>query len=186
MTGIVVLIVIGLIAFIFIAYKPAKGQEQKQPQPQIKTEPIEDPERETPQSESKLFRIAGINNYCNYSDIGPISGELRNEPDNRYDKNAVMVLEANKNKLLGYIAKQDQPEYRKIANGEDRRPFVGYIEKFENEEGETRYFGVIRTYANEDEAEMMKDIQNDWDFLHAAFKIRSYNKRLDILNQFKY
>ena len=142
-------------------------------------------QRPTPQHPSRRFKIAGLHNYCGYKDIGPISGELRNEPDNRYDKQAVMVIEANKEKLLGYIAKDEKAEYRKISQNQDRRPFVGYIEEFANEDGEARLFGVIRTYQGPAD-EIMTDMQNDWEFLHEAFSIKSYETRMQVLEQFKY
>lgn len=138
-----------------------------------------------PESPYKCFRIAGINNYCDRSDIGPISGELRKEPENRYDRNAVMILEANKEKLLGYIPKDHQSIYKKISGGMDRRPFVGFIDTFINEDGRTCFFGVIRTYAGEDDV-VMNDARNDWDFLHAAYRIKSHEKRMEVLDQFKY
>ena len=188
MVGIAVIFILATVVCLMISLKQGSA---KTPEVQANPAPVEikdeqDPERRTPQSKSKYFRIAGIGNYASFADIGPISGELRKEPENKYDKKAVMVLEANREKLLGYIAKNDQPAYIEISEGKDHRPFVGYIEQFSNSEGEIRLFGVIRTYSNEDEDEMMQDMQNDWDFLHAAFKIKSYERRLDILEQFKY
>lgn len=138
-----------------------------------------------PKSPYKCFRIAGINNYCDFSDVGPISGELRKEPENRYDRNAVMIIEANKEKILGYIPKHQQAEYKKISQGMDRRPFVGFIETFINEDGRRAIYGIIRTYSGKDDT-VMDDAQNDWNYLHTAFAIKSHEKRQEALNQFKY
>lgn len=184
------ILIIVFIVVIFIV-RALLASENK-PQPKQKTvinqqtedEPI-NPIPTYPESPYKCFRIAGISNYCNFSDVGPISGELRKEPENRYDRNAVMILEANKEKLLGYIPKDHQSIYKKISEGKDRRPFVGFIDTYINEDGRTCLFGVIRTYSGEDDV-VLNDAQNDWDFLHAAFRIKSYEKRMEVLDQFKY
>ncbi len=138
-----------------------------------------------PASRYKCFKIAGISNYCNFSDVGPISGELRKEPENRYDHNAVMIIDANKEKILGYIPKHQQVDYKMISQGMDRRPFVGYIDTFINEDGRRAIYGIIRTYSGEEDV-VMEDAQNDWSFLHAVFRIRSHEKRQEVLEQFKY
>ena len=141
--------------------------------------------REITQSSNAIFKIAGITRYCNYSDIGPICGELRKDPDNKYDKKAVMVIEANNEKILGYIAKVDQNKYYSIVGDNDSIPFIGYIEKFENDEGKCSIFGVIRAYVSNTES-ALEDAQNDWDYLQKVFKLRSYDKRIEALDKFKY
>lgn len=185
--GIVLIIIVAVTVLICVV--ASKSSKEETPTDQNKkSEATVDPksiERPTPQHPSKRFRIAGLHNYCGIRDIGPISGELRNEPDNKHDKQAVMVIEANKEKLLGYIPKDEKAEYRKISQNQDRRPFVGYIEQFANEDGEIRLFGIIRTYQGTDD-EIMPDIQNEWNFLHEAFSIKSYEVRMQVLEQFKY
>lgn len=151
---------------------------------------VEEPQPEklirTPgQCKSDFFRIAGISNYCDHRDIGLISGQMRDNPENEYDPNAVLIAEAHREQLLGYVAKNELKAYRNIAGKRTWMPFVGYIEQFTNEEGEVRLFGVVRTYAGEESA-VMADAQKDWDFLVEAFKIRSYEKRMEVLDQFKF
>lgn len=182
----IILIVAALILiYIIISMSSSQDNTESAEQDAVhQEEDLVDPIITYPESEYESFRIAGISKYCDESDIGPISGELRNEPENRYDKNAVMVIEANKEKILGYIPKDQKAEYKKISQGQDRRPFVGYIETFINEDGEQCVFGIIRTYSGEDD-DVMNDAQNDWDFLHAAFRIKSYDKRMEVLDQFK-
>ena len=181
--GIVLIIIVAVTVLIcIVASTSSKEEAPTVPESTLDHNEIEIP---TPQHPSRRFRIAGLHNYCGIRDIGPISGELRNEPDNKHDKQAVMVIEANKEKLLGYIPKDEKAEYRKISQNLDRRPFVGYIETFISEEGETRLFAVIRTYQGPED-EIMTDLQNDWKFLHAAFRIKSKEIRMQVLDQFKY
>ena len=184
------ILIIFFVVVIFIARALLASESKPQPKQETSSkqqaeEKLIKPILTYPESPYKCFRIAGISNYCNRSDIGPISGELRKEPENRYDRNAVMILEANKEKLLGYIPKDHQSIYKKISGGKDRRPFVGFIDTYINEDGKTCLFGVIRTYSGEDDV-VMNDAQNDWDFLHAAFRIKSHEERMEVLDKFKY
>lgn len=179
---IIIFIVIAVILlFVLIAFK----SESQSADPSQPLEPLEIPKRKEPVSASESFRIAGISEYCNLSDVGVISGELIDEPENRYDKDAVVIIDANKNQVLGYVSKNDKKAYRKIAQGKNRMPFVGYIESFVNEDGKTCVFGIVRTYAGDEET-VLSDAQNDWDFLLSVFKIRSYEYRIYFLEQFKY
>lgn len=137
------------------------------------------------ESKSECFRIAGLSHHCSYSDIGPISGEMIDEPKNKYDSDAVMIVEANRTQLLGYIGRDEKRAYRKFADGRKRMPFVGFIERYVTEDGRTCLFGIVRTYLADEET-IQKDGNNDWEFLEQAFKIKSYEKRMEVLNQFKY
>ena len=179
------IVLIAVLVFIGLVLSSGKQQPVKPQQNEVKSEVSPRPIMTYPESPYKCFRIAGISNYCNRSDIGPISGELMNDPDNRYDKSAVMIVEAHKEKIIGYIPKDQKAEYRKISEGQDRRPFVGYIERFTNEDGEQRLYGIIRTYSGDLDV-IMSDMENDWSFLQAAFKIKSYDERIEVLNQYKY
>lgn len=142
-------------------------------------------ERVLPTSKSASFRIAGISHHCSYEDIGVISGELIDDPDNAYDKDAVKIVEANKTQLLGYIAKDAKEEYREIAAGKTRMPFVGFIEQAKDDDGRAYLFGIVRTYSG-DEDTVMADAQNDWDFLQKAFTVKRYDTRMNLLEQFKW
>lgn len=184
--GIIIIVAALILIFIIVSMSSSNDKTTKVKQEAVhhQEEPV-NPILTYPESPYKSFRIAGISNYCDRSDIGPICGELRKDSENRYDRSAVMVIEANKEKILGYIPRDQKADYKKISQGQDRRPFVGYIETFINEEGQQCVYGVIRTYAGEEET-VMEDAQNDWEFLNAAFRIKSYEKRIEVLNQFKY
>ena len=179
---IIILIVIAIILlFVLIAFK----SDAQSSEPLRAIEPLEIPTRKEPKSISESFRIVGISKYCTLSDVGLISGELIDEPENKYDKDAVVIIDANKNQVLGYVSKNDKKAYRKIAQGKNRMPFVGYIESFVNEDGKKCVFGIVRTYAGDEET-VLSDAQNDWGFLQSVFNIRSYESRMDLLDQFKY
>lgn len=184
--GIIIIVAVLILIFIIVLMSSSKDETTTATQKTVhQQEELVEPILTYPESPYRCFRIAGISNYCDMSDIGPICGELRNDPENKYDKSAVMVIEANKEKILGYIPKDQKADYKKISQGQDRRPFVGFIDTFINEDGKTCLFGVIRTYSGEDDV-VMNDAQNDWDFLHAAFRIKSYDKRMEVLDKFKY
>ena len=148
-------------------------------------EPAAPIDRIFPKSTTACFRIAGISHHCSRRDIGAISGELIDEPNNPHDRNAVMIIDADTTMLLGYIAKEEKKEYRKIADGKARMPFVGFIEQYENCDGEMCLYGIVRTYAG-DEVTVMSDAQNDWDFIQGAFTIKSYEERIRMLDQLKW
>lgn len=181
-----IFVLVIVFAVMILIYIISFNSSTQQTQPDVlQLEDIPDPVLSVPQSEYKTFRIAGITNYCNRSDIGCISGELRKDPDNPYDKKAVMIIEANKEKLIGYISRNEKEQYLKFSNNLDRRPFVGYIETYINNEGRTTLYGIIRSYSGDDEI-VMNDMQNDWEFLHEAFRIKDYEKRIEVLDRFKY
>lgn len=107
------------------------------------------------------------------------------DPKNPHDREAVMIVEANKTQLLGYIGRDEKSAYRKFADGHKRMPFVGFIEEYITDDGRACLFGVVRSYLGDEET-VQKDADNDWEFLEKAFRIRSYEKRIEVLNQFKF
>lgn len=172
------IIVVVIVILISLLYK-------KKTQGVPDNEVTVDIERVFPISKTASFRIAGISHHCDRRDIGVISGELIDDPDNSYDKDAVMIADANKNQLLGYIAKDAKEEYREIAAGKTRMPFVGFIEQAKDDDGRAYLFGIVRTYSG-DEDTVMADAQNDWDFLQKAFTVKRYDTRMNLLEQFKW
>lgn len=174
-----VLLAILFVILVSVFMPKAKAKPDEPYEPAV---PID---RIFPKSTTACFRIAGISHHCSRRDIGAISGELIDELDNAYDKNAVMIVDANKTQLLGYIAKEEKKEYRKIADGKARMPFVGFIEQYENCDGEMCLYGIVRIYAGDEET-VMSDAQNDWDFIQGAFTIKSYEERIRMLDQLKW
>lgn len=142
-------------------------------------------ERIYPESKSEWFRIAGISHHCSRRDIGMISGEMIDDPKNPHDRDAVMIVEARRTQLLGYIGRDEKRAYRKFADGRKRMPFVGFIEEYITEDGRACLFGVVRSYSGDEET-VQKDADNDWEFLEKAFRIRSYEKRMEALDRFKF
>ena len=69
--------------------------------------------------------IAGIERYCDKSDIGYIIGRVMPEPNNEYNPKAMVVKDLD-GKKLGYIAESQLEDYRAWSNGVVL-PFVGYI-----------------------------------------------------------
>ena len=176
----IIIVILAVTLGVFLLYcfsRPAN----EEPQETLETMP----ELKKPVSENDSFKISGISHHCYRGDIGLVSGETIDDPENKYDKNAVMIVDANKEKILGYIAKGDQRRYRSLAKSRPRMPFVGYIEKYHNEEGEVCLFGVIRVYSNDNEDALMSDLNSDWDYLKHAFRIRAYQDRMDALDRFK-
>lgn len=167
-----------LLIILVSVFMPSKKEE-------VSSETIDPVERKKPTSNTATFRIAGISHHCSRGDIGVTSGEMIDDPENPYDKDAVMIVDANKTQLLGYIARDEKRSYRSIADGKTRMPFVGFIEQYENEDGEMRLFGIVRTYAGDEET-VTADAQCDWEYLQHAFTVRDYEKRMELLDSFKY
>lgn len=180
------IIVISIIIIVFV-YRICNRKYQQLTEAGEEATPMDDTviERKNPISKTATFRIAGISHHCSRGDMGVISGEMIDEPTNPYDKDAVMIMDANKTQLLGYIARDEKRSYRRIADGKARMPFVGFIEQYENEDGEMRLFGIVRTYAGDEET-VTADAQCDWEYLQHAFTVRDYEKRMELLDSFKY
>lgn len=169
---------------ISVVYLFASSSDTESPAVTEEPEVVEI-ERMPPESKSEWFRIAGISHHCSRRDIGMISGEMIDDPKNPHDKDAVMIVEANRTRLLGYIGRDEKSAYRKFADGRKRMPFVGFIEEYITEDGRACLFGVVQSYLGDEET-VQKDANNDWEFLEKAFRIRSYEKRMKVLDQFKY
>lgn len=180
----VIVIFLAIMVVVIVIYKLSKSPQNDKPEIETIPQMAREIERAQIESRNEAFRIAGISHYCGLSDIGRISGECRNDPDNPYDKNAVMIIEANKEKIIGHISRQDQRRYRSLVGKGDRMPFVGYIEQFCNERDELAIFGVIRVYAGEED-DVIDDLNKDWDFLGKTFSVRDYDIRMNILDHFK-
>lgn len=161
---------------------PPSEEFTREPEEQVSLKDLERKEVECP---NEVFRIAGITHYCSWSDVGVISGEARRDPENEYDKKAVIIVEANKEKILGHIAKVDQPRFYKLVGQAKWIPFVGYIEDHTTEEGKDVIYGVIRVYMG-DETIMMQNAERDWEYLQNAYRIKDLDDRAEALNRFKY
>ena len=99
--------------------------------------------------ECAYFKIAGITNYCNYTDVGMVRGLTFKDKENPYDKTAIGIMDiSNKGKrLLGYIAKgEDKKEYKKFSEEVDYIPYIGYIRKFTDSQGKSGICGTIKLY----------------------------------------
>ena len=133
---------------------------------------------------ARRFKIAGISHRCTAKDIGIIMGKVAYEPTNQYDPNAIAVIanpEQPNEKLLGYIAKDDQATFKNFAYNEDELPFIGFIEKFDNGNGKA-IFGKIKVY-NGSEEDMMADMDEDMKSLTRAFSINDYDIRIIELDE---
>lgn len=181
--GFLVLIALAVVVIVCFSVSKTKNDNDSNSASQMTLKEL--PSREGSMSKSTTFSIAGINHHCYNSDIGPVSGQTIYDPENEYDRNAIMIVDANKSKLLGYISKNEQQRFRKIAGSADRLVFVGYIEQFINDRGDKMLMGVIRVYSGEEDI-VIKDAQKDWDFLHAAFRIRDYEDRRKALKQLEW
>ena len=162
------------------------------------TKPEEQPRRSEPnrtaaatpvksKNKTGVFRIAGISRRCGKSDVGVIIGEAVREPNNPHDKFAIAVI-ANSGqkdeKLLGYISKNDQYFFDRLAGKADALPFVGFIEEFENESGRMTTYSRIKIFGGNDreiEAEMSKTMRQ----LADIFNINDYDRRVSMLDKFR-
>ena len=82
--------------------------------------------------------IAGLPYHDTKSDVGGFTGWIANEPNNKYDKNAMAIYNFQGH-LLGYIPSTELKEYRRWCSGQTQ-PCMGYIYI---EEGEIR--GRVKT-----------------------------------------
>lgn len=96
------------------------------------------------------FDIAGITYYCNRSDVGMIRGLTFKDKSNPKDKSAIGIASIDDNgkqKLVGYIPKNDKPRYRKIAKTIEQCVFIGYIRQFTDSNGRYGLRGRVKVYA---------------------------------------
>jgi hypothetical protein len=100
----------------------------------------------------EYFRIAGISYRCGRSDVGMIRGVTFKDKSNTHDKTAIgidAVDDAGRQKLVGYISKDDKARYKKLVGDAELSPFIGYIRPFTDESGHSGVMGVIKVYAGE-------------------------------------
>jgi len=71
-------------------------------------------------------RIAGVRHHCKFRDVGGFLGYAVPDPDNPHDRDAVAILRADDNKLLGFIPAVGLRDYKKWSRGR-ALPCVGYI-----------------------------------------------------------
>ena len=130
--------------------------------------PIDDETKESEVPEERLVRtrtykstdfytsIAGVAYRNTSDDIGGFLGYVCSEPSNPYDKNAIAIYR-NDNKLLGYIPRDKQKEFREWSTKEDL-PCVGYIKDGDEVElwGRVK---VLDTDKDEADLEMIKFVR---------------------------
>ncbi len=95
------------------------------------------------------FNIAGITYYCNSSNVGMIRGLTFKDKNNPKDKSAIGIASIDDNgkqKLVGYIPKNDKPRYRKNAKTAEQCVFIGYIRSFTDTSGHRGLTGRIKVY----------------------------------------
>ncbi len=118
------------------------------------------------------FRVAGITHYCTTRDIGMIRGATFPDKSNPVDKGAIGIMsisDAGKQRLLGYIAKEDKARYKKLAGGAETRIFIGYIRTFEGEDAQG-IMGVIKVYGNSNSKSCYEQMIQDTRLLRGVFK----------------
>lgn len=71
-------------------------------------------------------RIAGVRYHCKFRDVGGFLGYAVPDPDNPHDRDAVAILRADDNKLLGFIPAVGLRDYKRWSRGR-ALPCVGYI-----------------------------------------------------------
>lgn len=117
-----------------------------------------------------IFRIAGISfNQAKASDIGVIEGFATPYAHTK-DKNAIAVIaldKALKQRLLGYIAKEDQKRFNDLTAGEGAA-FVGYIKGFLDDSGRKALCGEIKVFVGEGQA-LTEALANSYCFLTGLF-----------------
>jgi hypothetical protein len=90
-------------------------------------------------------RIAGAQYRCGKQDVGGFLGYVCPEPKNKYDKNAIAIYRNDK-KLLGYIPKDEQSDFREWS---DKKLLhcVGFLKEGE----EVPIFGRVKVVDGDDE-----------------------------------
>lgn len=90
--------------------------------------------------------IAGVGYHASEKDAGAFVGVVAPDPTNIYDKNAIAIYR-NDTKLLGYIGKREQREYKEWSNRKTC-PCVGYIKTgdYTNDNGLIGRIKVIKPY----------------------------------------
>ncbi|MCR4864877.1 MAG: hypothetical protein K5850_06955 [Bacteroidales bacterium] len=129
------------------------------------------------------FRIAGITNYCGFSDIGMIRGITYQDKNNGYDKKAVGILgvdEKGRKKHLGYIPKDRQNDYYELAGDASNLIFIGYIRKFITGDDYQGIQGIIRVYTGQAGSKLYDRMVEDTQLIMGVFK--GYYEDQDLRN----
>ena len=79
-----------------------------------------------PDMDTMHTEITGMRYHCSLSDVGPVNGFVKPEPDNPHDPEAQVVVRAD-GKVLGYIPKVALPEYADFNRRGMTCPFAGYV-----------------------------------------------------------
>lgn len=79
-----------------------------------------------PDMDTMRTEITGMRYHCSLSDVGPVNGFVKPEPDNPHDPEAQVVVRAD-GKVLGYIPKVALPEYANFNRRGMTCPFAGYV-----------------------------------------------------------
>lgn len=79
-----------------------------------------------PDMDTMHTEITGMRYHCSLSDVGPVNGFVKPEPENEHDPNAQVVVRAD-GKVLGYIPKAALPEYANFNRRGMTCPFAGYV-----------------------------------------------------------
>ncbi len=79
-----------------------------------------------PDMDTMRTEITGMRYHCSLSDVGPVNGFVKPEPENEHDPNAQVVVRAD-GKVLGYIPRTALPEYGDFNRRGLTCPFAGYV-----------------------------------------------------------
>ena len=79
-----------------------------------------------PDMDTMRTEITGMRYHCSLSDVGPVNGFVKPEPENEHDPDAQVVVRAD-GKVLGYIPKVALPEYADFNRRGLTCPFAGYV-----------------------------------------------------------
>lgn len=85
-----------------------------------------------------VTKIAGVTFHNDKSDVGAFLGYVRSDPNNPHDPNAIAIYRTD-NKLVGYIPRYEQEEYRSWS-AKENLPCIGFI----NEGDEVDLYGKVK------------------------------------------
>jgi len=80
-----------------------------------------------PDMDTMRTEITGMRYHCSLSDVGPVNGFVKPEPENPHDPNAQVVVRAD-GKVLGYIPRTALPDYGDFNRRGLTCPFAGRVE----------------------------------------------------------
>ena len=145
-------VIIAIVA-IFLLLRVANKKEKAEAKAKAKTEVNveikalgEERFKQDPESERTYSTIvAGLKFHVPAGSSGAFFGLAVPDPDNKYDKNAVMIVTTD-GQMIGYIPKDDLKVFRKWSEG-NPIPCVGYYEP----DGESFHSNMkcIRPYTEE-------------------------------------